>query len=245
MFFFKSATIYFMEHVNIITSFLAGLFMFLAPCTLPLVPGFISYISHGERETVVRRAILFCLGFLLTFMVFGLLAGILGTFLLPYKLFIQKIGAVLIVILGLYMLGLFRLSFFKGQIFGESLRKIFHSRASPFLFGVSIALGWSPCVGPVLAGIFFYAAFSYSIFGALWLFLFFSLGFIVPFIIVAYLVKRGKNLSLRSSQWFTIFSGIILIFIGVILYFDSFYLIVRYMYEFFGFINYEGINNLL
>lgn len=234
-----------MEHLNIITSFLAGLVMFLAPCTLPLVPGFISYISHGERETVVRKALLFCLGFLLTFMIFGLLAGILGTFLLPYKLFIQKIGAILIVILGLNMIGLFRLPFFKGQIFGDSLRRIFHSRASPFLFGVSIALGWSPCVGPVLAGIFFYATFSYSVFSALWLFLFFSLGFILPFIFIAYLVKKGKNPILRSSKWFTVLSGLILIFIGALLYFDSFYLIVSYMYKFFGFINYEGINSLL
>lgn len=234
-----------MGHVTIITSFLAGLVMFLAPCTLPLVPGFISFISHGEREKVLRRAFLFCLGFLLTFMVFGLFAGLLGQALLPYKLVIQKVGAVMVFLLGLSMLGFFRLPFFKGQIFGESLRKIFHSHASPFFFGVSIALGWSPCVGPVLAGIFFYAAFSYSLFQALWLFLFFSLGFIVPFLLVAYLVKRGKNLQLRSSKWFTIFSGLILVFIAALLYFNSFYVIVRWAYEVFGFLNYEGINSLL
>lgn len=234
-----------MEHVNIVTSFLAGLVMFLAPCTLPLVPGFISFISHGEREHVVKKAYMFCLGFLLTFMVFGLLAGLLGHILFPYQAFIQKIGAIFVIILGLYMLGLFRLSFFERQPFGDSLCRMFASKASPFFFGIAIALGWSPCVGPVLAGIFFFAAFSYSIFQALWLFLFFSLGFIIPFIFVAYLVKKGKNPNLRSSKWFNILAGAILIFIGVLLFTDHFNLLASWVYKALEFINYDAINNLL
>lgn len=234
-----------MEHISIFTSFLAGFIMFLAPCTLPLVPGFISFISHGEKDRVMKNAVLFCLGFILTFAVFGLLAGLLGGLLLPYKIIVQKIGAVFVVILGLYMLGLFNLSFFHGQIFGESLRKVFKSKTSPFFFGVSIALGWSPCVGPVLAGIFFYATFSFSLLKALWLFLFFSIGFVLPFMIVAYLVKRGKKLNFKSSKWFSVLAGIILILIGVLLFSDNFFLINRFMYKVFGFLNYEGINGLL
>ncbi len=234
-----------MEHVNILTSFIAGVVMFLAPCTLPLVPGFISFISHGERQFVVKRAGMFCLGFLLTFMVFGLFAGILGTALLPYKLLVQRIGAIFVIILGLYMLGVFQLPFFNALSFGDSLRKVFSSKASPFFFGVSIALGWSPCVGPVLAGIFFYAAFSFSIFQALWLFLFFALGFIVPFMFVAYLVGRGKNPSLRSSKWLNIFAGLILIFIGGLLLSDDFNLLAAWAYKALQFIDYEKINNLL
>lgn len=234
-----------MEHVNIITSFLAGLVMFLAPCTLPLVPGFISFLSHGDREHVVKKAYLFCLGFLLTFMVFGLFAGLLGTVLLPYKLFVQRIGAVCIIVLGLYILGLFRLPFFNTTSFGDSLRRIFSSKATPFFFGVSIALGWSPCVGPVLAGIFFFAAFSYSIFQALLLFLFFALGFVIPFMVVAQLVKSGKNPSLRSSRWFNIFAGLILIFIGILLLKDNFNLLASWAYKALHFVNYEAINNLL
>lgn len=234
-----------MEHVNIITSFLAGVVMFLAPCTLPLVPGFISFISHGDRKHVVKKAYMFCLGFLLTFMLFGLLAGVLGGLLLPYKLIVQKIGAIMVILLGLYMLGLFRLPFFNRPIFGDSLRKLFASKATPFFFGVSIALGWSPCVGPVLAGIFFYAAFSYSIIQALWLFLFFALGFIVPFMIVAHLVKRGKVPGMKSSKWFNVFAGLILIFIGVLLLQDNFNLLASWAYKTLQFIDYEKINNLL
>ncbi len=234
-----------MEHVSILTSFLAGVVMFLAPCTLPLVPGFVSFISHGEKERVIKNAFLFCLGFILTFMLFGLFAGLLGGLLLPYKIIVQKIGAVFVIILGLYMLGLFNLSFFHGQIFGESLRKVFKSKTSPFFFGVSIALGWSPCVGPVLAGIFFYATFSFSLLKALWLFLFFSIGFVLPFMIVAYLVKRGKKLNLKSSKWFSILAGLILILIGILLFSDNFFLINRWMFQVFGFLNYEGINGLL
>lgn len=234
-----------MEHVNILTSLIAGFFMFFAPCTLPLVPGFIAYISHGEKDRVIKNSFLFCLGFLVTFMIFGVLAGLFGYVLAPFKNIIQKVGAIFVIVLGFYMLGVFNLPFFQGQLFGEKLRKIFKGKSSPFIFGVSVACGWTPCVGPVLAGIFFYATFSYSVLAAIWLFFFFSLGFIVPFMIVAVLIKRGKKLKLKSSKWFSIFAGLILIFIGVLLLTDNFSLIIGWAYKAFQFINYEGINNLL
>ncbi len=234
-----------MEHVNIITAFVAGLVMFLAPCTLPLVPGFVAFISEGEREKVIRNSLKFCLGFLLTFLVFGLLAGILGHTLAPLKFVIQKIGAAFVILLGIYMLGIFRLPFFRGQILGENFRQVFKGKFSPFVFGVSIALGWSPCVGPVLAGIFFYATFSFSVLQALWLFIFFSLGFIVPFLVIAWLVKRGRKMTLRSSHWFSVAAGVILIFIGVLLLTDRFSLLATWAYKILDFINYEKINSLL
>lgn len=232
-----------MDHVNIITSFVAGVLMFLAPCTLPLVPGFVAFISHGEKEKTVRSALMFCLGFLLTFMVFGLLAGILGHVLAPAKFILEKIGAVFVILLGLSMLGIFHLGFFQGQIAGENFRKFFKGKFSPLVFGISIALGWTPCVGPVLAGIFFYATFSYSVFQALWLFLFFSLGFIIPFMIVAALVKRGKRFSLKSSRVFSFLAGLLLIGIGILLLSDRFNLLAVYAYKLFNFFHYEGINN--
>lgn len=234
-----------MENVNLVTSFIAGLFMFLAPCTLPLVPGFIAFISHGEKERTTRSALMFCLGFLMTFMIFGLLAGLLGYALAPVKAVIEKIGAVFIIVLGFYMIGLFNLPFFKGQLFGEKFRNIFKGKHSPFIFGVSIALGWSPCVGPVLAGIFFYAAFSYSVFQALWLFLFFSLGFILPFLFIAHLIKRGRKVTLRSSRWFSVLAGLILIFIGILLWRGKFGQLSGWLYSALDFLDYEKLNNLL
>ncbi len=188
---------------------------------------------------------MFCLGFLLTFMIFGLLAGILGYALAPVKAVIEKVGAVFVIILGLYMIGLFNLPFFQGQIFGEKFRNIFKGKSSPFIFGVSIALGWSPCVGPVLAGIFFYAAFSYSVFQALWLFLFFSLGFIIPFLAIAYLVRNGKRVKLGSSKIFSIIAGLILIFIGILLFKSEFSRLSGWLYQFLHFINYSKINTFL
>ena len=234
-----------MEHVNIITSFIAGLLMFLAPCTLPLVPGFIAFISHGERPKVTKNAFLFCLGFLATFLLFGILAGLLGHVLAPYKFVLQKVGAVIIMIFGLYLLGLFRIPLFSGSNIGEKFKNFYKGKYGAFFFGVSFALGWTPCVGPVLAGIFFFATFSYSVLWSLLLFFFFSLGFIVPFMIVAYLVQRGKNLALRSSKWFTIFAGLLLIFLGVLLFVDNFGVIAGFLYQALDFINYEKLNNLL
>jgi cytochrome c-type biogenesis protein len=234
-----------MQHINILTSFLAGVFVFLAPCTLPLVPGFAAFISHGEKERTVKTSILFCIGFLATFLVFGVLAGLLGQFLSPIKPILQIVGGLFVVFLGFYMLGLLKLSIFHGQILGESFRAVFRGRFSPFLFGVSIALGWSPCVGPVLAGIFFYATFSYSVFQALWLFLFFSLGFILPFLFISYLVSKGKSAHLGSSKAFSVLAGILLVFVGILLLSDRFNLLAVWAYKILHFLNYETINKFL
>jgi len=231
--------------VNILTSFLAGIVMFLAPCTLPLVPGFVAYLSHGERERVMKSALLFCLGFLVTFLIFGILAGLLGHVLAPAKYILEKIGGIFVVMLGISMLGIFHLPFFRGQLFGEKFRQLFKGNFSPFIFGVSIALGWSPCVGPILGAIFFYAAFSYSLLQALWLFLFFALGFIVPFLAIAWLMKRGKRVTLGSSKLFSIMAGLLLIFIGILLIAGNFNVLAAWFYKIFSFFNYEAINNLL
>ena len=235
-----------MHEVNIITAFLAGIVMFFAPCTLPIVPGFVVFISEGDKEKSIRNSLLFSLGFSLTFLLFGLLAGLLGKFLLPYKALIQKLGAIFIIIFGLYSLGLFKLSIFNNQPLQEFIKKFLKKKASPFIFGVSFACGWTPCVGPVLASLFLYAAFSFSLFQAIYLFLFFSLGFVIPFLFVAFFVKHSKGiLKLKSSKWFSILAGLILIFLGVLLLTDNFNLIGAWAYKVFNFINYQGINNFL
>jgi cytochrome c-type biogenesis protein len=233
-----------MHEATIITSFLAGLVMFLAPCTLPIVPGFVAFVAGNDKSRAIHTSLLFCLGFLITFLFFGLLAGLLGHVLLPYKLVVQKIGALFVISFGLYVLGLFRIPLFE-RSFGGAFQKVLHHKFSPFIFGMSFALGWTPCVGPVLAGIFFYAAFAWSVLKAIFLFFFFSLGFIVPFLVVAYLVKRGKMLQLKSSKFFTLLAGLLLIFIGLLLFDNTFNLLAGGAYKALRFIHYEGINNLL
>lgn len=234
-----------MDHVNIITSFIAGVVMFLAPCTLPLIPGFISYISRGEKKEVSKSAAFFCLGFLIVFLIFGLFAGLLGAALAPYKFILQKIGAIIVIIFGLHLLHVFNLPLFRGSKISERLKLLYKGRFGAFFFGVSFALGWSPCVGPVLAGIFFYAAFSWSVLQSLWLFLFFSLGFIIPFMIVALLVRSGKTTKLASSKWFDVLAGLILIFVGILLFTDDFGSIAGFFYRALDFINYENIEKAL
>ena len=235
-----------MGEVNIITAFFAGIVMFLAPCTLPIIPGFIVFISRGEKEKAVRNSILFTIGFTITFLLFGLLAGLLGKFLLPYKMIIQKVGALFIIAFGLYSLGLFNLPALQTGAIQRFFQRFMKKKISPFIFGVSFACGWTPCVGPVLAGIFLYAAFSFTVLQALFLFLFFSLGFVIPFLVVAYIVsKSGGSLKLKSSKWLSILAGLILIFLGLLLLTDNFNLVIQWSYKLFNFINYQGINDFL
>lgn len=235
-----------MGEVNIVTAFIAGIVMFLAPCTLPIVPGFIVFISSGEKEKAVRNSILFSLGFTLTFLLFGILAGLLGHLLLPYKVVVQRVGALFIIAFGLYSLGLFNLPILQTGVIQKFFQKFLKKKISPFIFGVSFACGWTPCVGPVLAGIFLYAAFSFTVLQAMFLFLFFSLGFVIPFMLVAFIVKKSaKSLKLKSSKWLSVMAGLILIFLGILLLTDNFNLIIQWSYKLFNFINYQGINDFL
>lgn len=234
-----------MESVNIISSFLAGLLIFLAPCTLPIVPGYISFISYGDKNKAVRNAVLFSAGFLVVFLLFGILASLFGYFLAPYKLLLQKIGGILVVVLGLHILGIFNISFFNSNNLSQKVTRFYKTKWGPFLFGSAFALGWSPCVGPVLAGIFFYASFSFSALKAVWLFLFFGLGFVLPFVFISFLVKRGKSVKLKSYKIFNTLSGLLLVFLGVLIFMDNFGSIISFFYKVLGFINYEAIENLL
>ncbi len=190
-------------HVGlVIAAFVAGLFTFLAPCTLPLVPAYLAFISgvslkdladdnkaRAARRKILANSLLYVLGFSVVFIFFGILFGVGGESLRQYRPMLQRIGGILVIFFGLYMMKVFRLPGFQ---FLDSERRFPAARIikpgnplSSFLFGSVFALGWTPCIGPILGSILTLAAASATVVQGGLLLAVFSLGLGVPFIAIA------------------------------------------------------------
>ena len=239
-----------------IASFVAGLLMFLAPCTLPLVPAYLAFISGVKqnevqddkeaRKKIRINAISFVLGFSTIFISFGILAGFFGSFVGPYRALLSQIGGAFIILFGLMMLNIISIAPLMRD------RKITLPKfitpgepVSAFLIGSIFALGWTPCVGPVLASVLLLATTKATVLSGAFLLALFSAGLAVPFIATAMLYARAGNLIAKYayiSRTVSIVGGLMLIGIGFLLLFDNFGLTIQYGYRFFEFI---GIGNLL
>lgn len=208
-------------------AFGAGLISFLLPCTLPLVPGYLSYMAGigaeevhtGEKaHRVVGAATLFVLGFSLVFTALGATLSYIGSFLLPYREALTRLSGVIVIVMALVIMGLFQL-----PIFYRELR--FHPGRglgiwSSFPLGMAFAFGWTPCIGPVLTSILAVATTQHTAQrGALLLFVY-ALGLGVPFLVVAFFAGRV----FRSFTWIKrhyravdFFGGGILLVMGIFL----------------------------
>jgi cytochrome c-type biogenesis protein len=211
-------------------AFGAGLVSFLSPCTLPLIPGYLSYISGigaeeiraGEKSnTLFATACLFVLGFALVFVAIGATASYIGSLVRPYHSVLTRTAGVFIIVMALVMVGLLKFPIFYGE-------KRFHPRRqfgvwSAFPLGMAFGFGWSPCIGPILGSIFALAATQSSAQrGALLLFVY-ALGLGAPFLLVALFAGRA----LTSLGWFkrhyqaiTLMGSSLLMFMGVFLIMD-------------------------
>jgi cytochrome c-type biogenesis protein len=251
-----------MEFSLILPAFVAGLLTFLAPCTLPLVPAYLGFISgvstddlkdptkdKGVRRKIILNGVFFILGFSIVFILFGTLAGLLGQGLVPYRIWSGRIGGALVILFGLFMLGVFRLPFLQAEhrIKMPSFLKV-GKPSSSLAIGSAFAFGWTPCVGPILGSILLLASTSSTAFQGAFLLAVFSAGLAVPFLLIAvgfskalmYIDKLSKYL-----KWVSIIGGVFLIALGILLITDSFNLLIQYGYQIFDFINYEGLLDYL
>lgn len=246
----------------LLSAFFAGLLTFLAPCTLPLVPaylGFISGVSEADaqdpkkgkaaRRKIFINGVSFILGFSLVFIIFGTLAGIVGQELVPYRLWFGRVGGGLVIIFGLFMLGAFNLNFLqKERRFKIPKWLTIGKPSSSLVIGGAFAFGWTPCVGPILGSILLLTATTTTALQGAIMLSVFSLGLAIPFIAIAAGFSHATKYITKLSKYLKIVSyvgGVFLIILGLLLITDNFGLTIQYGYQFFDFINYEGLLKFL
>ena len=206
----------------------AGMLAFTSPCCLPLMPGYVSYVSGvaGEvggtvavRPRVVGASLLFVSGFASVFTLLGAGASIAGEFLLRNRIFLTRLAGVFVIVMGLAAMGALRLPFlYRERRF--DLGRIRSGPAGAIPLGMAFAIGWSPCIGPVLAGILTAAASAQSAMRGAGLLFTFSIGMGIPFVLLA----LGYARSVRAFRWLRRHGravertgGVVLVAIGVLM----------------------------
>ncbi len=241
-----------MENVSFFIALGAGFLSFLSPCVLPLIPSYLSFITgvslndllKKEKEPKIRKltiihSLMFILGFSLIFILLGASASFVGKLLNRYQEWIARVGGAFIIFLGIHFTGLINLNFLQRE-------KKFHLKEKPIgylgssLVGVTFAAGWTPCIGPILVSILFYASTTNSIFSGIALLATYSAGFALPFFLISLgleaFLERYQRLK-RHLRLISIVSGIFLIGVGILLMTNYFLILTAAFNRWFPFLN--------
>lgn len=228
-----------LQDISYWAAFLAGIISFLSPCILPLVPGYISFISGlslaelsansniitGSKYRVLVGAGSFILGFSLVFVFMGASATLLGSFLSEYSLWFKRIGGIIIILFGLHMLQLINIPFLQYHKNIKIKQNIsFHLFLTPFLIGFAFAFGWTPCIGPILASILLYASTQQTVSQGIVLLSFYSAGLAIPFLVTALAINQFFKVNRKIKKFFHIIEtlgGLLLIIIGILIFSDT------------------------
>jgi len=211
-----------------IAATIGGLLSFLSPCVLALVPGYVAYLGGASvtqgrsRRALILNALIFIAGFSFVFvLLFAVLRALVINLPYGYKNLLTQVGAVIVVLLGLQFLGLFRIPFFYREArFDIAHRLNAGSPVSASLLGMTFALGWTPCVGPILTFILLRAS-AHDLLGGAGLMLIYCAGLAVPFLLVAVLIGRARpaiRALNRHGRAIESVSGALLIVVGVLLF---------------------------
>jgi len=224
-------------NISILTAFSAGLASFVSPCVLPLIPAYLSFISGLSLEqmqqaanrkkvmlSVLFNTIVFCLGFSVVFVALGASATFVGKFLQSHMKIFSIIAGGIIVILALHLIGIFRIKFltFEKKIQVQEKRLGF---IGSFFIGFAFAFGWTPCIGPILAGILGYAATQNSMQAGIVLLSSYSAGLAIPFILAGLSVNTFLSAFKKIKKYYRpieIVCGLILIFVGGLIVYQAF-----------------------
>tara|TARA_B100001057_G_scaffold116569_1_gene115071 strand:+ start:571 stop:1278 length:708 start_codon:yes stop_codon:yes gene_type:complete len=229
-------------------SFGAGLLSFLSPCVLPLIPGYISYVSgQSIQETTNSKKInlfpllLFCLGFSSVFIIFGASASLIGQLFLQNSEVLRLIAGIIIVIFSFQLIGIINISFlnYEKRFDAKDSKNIFF----PYIIGLAFGFGWTPCIGPILGSILALASIEETLERAISLLIFYSLGLTLPFLLSGYLIQKFLLLSKSFKRNINLISkigGIILLFTGILILTNQLQIIGFYIIEIFPFMQKFG-----
>ena len=234
--------------VELIIALGAGLISFLSPCVLPLIPGYISYISGSSINELVEKKninlfpiILFTVGFSIVFIIFGAASTFLGQVLLQNSYELRIVAGLIIIILSLHIIGLINIGFLNYEKrIQTNLNKNFFS---PILIGMAFAFGWTPCIGPILGSILVLASTEESLGRGILLLFFYSTGLAIPFILSGYLMQKflifSKNFKKNINKVSKI-GGIILLITGILIITNQLQALGYYLLDIFPFLQNFG-----
>ena len=237
-----------MENVTLATAFLAGIISFISPCVLPIVPGYISFVSgvslqelrsnldidEEKRRRLLRQvglnSVFFVLGFSVVFVVMGASATYIGNWFAANRTVLAQVAGVVIIIFGLHTMGLTPIKWLNYEKRFQTQKKPV-GLAGSFLIGLAFAFGWSPCIGPILAGVLALAATQDTVAQGVWLLVAYSLGLGVPFIATGLATNRFLDLFDRVKnhmRFIEITAGVLLVAVGILVATDRLQALSRY-----------------
>jgi len=229
-------------------AFGAGLISFLSPCVLPLIPGYISYISGQSLQEILNQKkisllplILFCLGFSTVFVILGASASFLGQTFLQNSEILRLSAGIIIIIFSLQLIGVINIPYL-------NFEKRFDARESrnilfPYVIGLAFGFGWTPCIGPILGSILALASIEETLSRAILLLSFYSLGLAIPFVLSGYLIQRFLLFSKNFKKNINIISkigGAILLITGILILTNQLQAIGFYIIKIFPFMQNFG-----
>ena len=234
--------------IELLIAFGAGLISFLSPCVLPLIPGYISFITGNSlnellesKKINIRPLILFTLGFSFVFIIFGAAASYLGQVLLQNSETFRILAGLIIIIFSLQLIGIININFlnFEKKIYTQKNNNIWFS----FIIGMAFGFGWTPCIGPILGSILALASTEETVFKAIILLSFYSLGLAIPFILSGYLMQRflmfSKNFK-KNINLVTKSGGVILLITGVLILTNQLQILGYYILNYLPFLQNFG-----